>query len=186
MELLSDIELKSQPSLRAAMTRAAMSRATRRVVRYNWYAAGHAVGVAPSVEEMIDYGTVAAVAYHEDGQEFGLALDSGIKLMSSWAYNELKGVITTAKVVTNETGQKYAPGCITGGTIMVPAYMEIEYNTIELIASLPLDNDETTVLMMHAHAYTFEEISEEMGLSLGAVKGTYRLACSKAAEILDA
>ena len=185
MELLSDTELKSQPSLRAAMTRAAMSRAIRRVVRYNWYAAGHAVGVAPSVEKMIDYGTVAAVAYHDEGIEFGLALDSGIKLMSSWAYNELKGVITTAKVVTNETGQKYAPGCIASANVLPPAYEQAEFNIIDLTVGLALDDDETKVLMMHAHAYTFEEISEEMGLPLGAVKGTYRLACSKAAEALD-
>ena len=182
--LLSDQELKSKPALRATMARAAMSRATRRIVRYNWYAAEYAAGIAPSVEEMIDYGSIAAVAYHDEGIEFGLALDTGMKLMSQWAYNEGKGVVTTAKVMVAD-GDKYGHGSLASPGFRMPDYIEQEYAVIELIDWLSLEPEEIQVLTMHAEAYTFAEISESMGLSVYVTRALHKAACSKAKEALD-
>jgi hypothetical protein len=184
MELLTDHELKADLPLRSAMVRASMRRATRRIVKYNWYAAGHAVGVAPSVEEMIDYGALATVAYHDEGMEFGKALQAGIKLMSSWAYNEGKGVVTTAKVMVGDTGNKYAPGSVVG-PVEMPGYDELEFNTVELVASLPeLDRPERQALLMRAHAFTFTEIGAQLRVPTSKAEEIFETACSKARDVL--
>jgi hypothetical protein len=132
MELKSDDYLHSNLTERTSLVRAAMYRATRRIQGFNWYTAGVGTQVVPSQEAMIEYGTIAAIAYHDEGIEFGQALAQGIKLMSSWTYNEGKGTLTRAKGML-EDGYAWGVGSVAFETIPDHAMTDPDMDLVELL-----------------------------------------------------
>ncbi len=180
MELLDDRTLRADIVQRTSIVRGVMFKASHTILRYNWYAAGYVAGAMPSRNEMIQYGTVAALAYYDEGDTFSSSLKRGVKMMSAMAYNEGKGVVTRAKAM-QEDGNAYAPGSTPfAATKMAEKSYEdtFGFELIDELESLPLDPQEVEALTMRAYDYTPAEIARECG------KGTLESACEKAREAL--
>ena len=116
MRIQSEQRLRNDLVHRTTITRGVMYKATHRIVKWNWYQAGHRVGAMPSRNQMADYGTIAALAYFDEGMEFSKALHRGMQMMSSYASDEGKGVVTTAKAIV-EPGHKYTAGSVPMGVL---------------------------------------------------------------------
>ena len=167
MELLSEETLRGDLVQRTSVVRGVMFNNTHRIRNYNWYTAGVLTGSMPSVDEMADYGTVAALAYFDDGMEFGKALLLGIKMMSAMAQSEGKGAVTRARRML-EDGHKYGVGSFP----TVPTYQVLDqlidgdedaFDAGDVLASLPLEPKEVEALLLRSEAYTLKEIDQRVG-----------------------
>ena len=166
MDLLSDDQLHLDPIRRTSIVQASMSRATHTIINYNWYAAGLYVGAMPSIQEMIEYGTVWSVVYHDEGADLSTAIFEGIRAMSDLAWNEGKGVVTRAKKML-APGHKYGTGSIpsryAGAYVLADTPEEEHFDLNTKIASLGLEPAEERVLVLTAHGYTPQDILDELG-----------------------
>lgn len=165
MDRLTEDQLKIYPTRRTSIVRASMFKATQTTINYNWFAAGHYVGAMPTVEELINYGTVTSVAYNEEGMNLSESIFEGIKAMNRWAWDEGKGVVTRAKKMLPQ-GQKYGAGSVPSAYIRDETANTPEADYFDLntqIASLGLEPAEERVLVLTAHGYTSQDLLDELG-----------------------
>ncbi|KKM73882.1 hypothetical protein LCGC14_1405910 [marine sediment metagenome] len=167
VDLLSEETLRADLVQRTSVVRGVMFNNTHRIRNYNWYTAGVLTGSMPSVNEMADYGTVAALAYYDEGMTFGEALQLGIKMMSAMAQSEGKGAVTRARRML-EDGHKYGVGSFP----TVPTYQVLDqliegdedaFDAGDVLASLPLEPKEVEALLLRAETYTLKEIDQRVG-----------------------
>lgn len=167
VDLLSEETLRADLVQRTSVVRGVMFNNTHRIRNYNWYTAGVLTGSMPSVDEMADYGTVAALAYYDEGMTFGEALQLGIKMMSAMAQSEGKGAVTRARRML-EDGHKYGVGSFP----TVPTYQVLDqliegdedaFDAGDVLASLPLEPKEVEALLLRAETYTLKEIDQRVG-----------------------
>ena len=146
-----------------------MFNASRKISRFNWFVAGKMAGCMPTLDQMTDYGTIATLAYYDEGLTLPEACYLGVKLMSSYAWDEGRGVVTTAKAITTEfkyaastfaTGNNYADVPDLGRRGEDPLLL------LDELSSLDLEPEERAALVLTSEDYTPEEIAGQLGMDV--------------------
>ena len=71
--------------------------------RYDWWQAGRAAGTAPSVADMVQYGTVHAEGWYSTGVPVSECVLRGVKAMYRFAYDEVRDSIVKRGARGNAT-----------------------------------------------------------------------------------